>query len=497
MPVNTQRKDYADLLPKWARLRDCFEGRDAVLAAASKYVPDLPGTDVAGNKAYRERGNFYNAVMRTVQGMTGSIFQKPPEVEFPEPFKEYLDDVTLTNVPFETFAVDASRETMLTGRFGVLVDMPSQKSQDMRPYLCGYRAEDIVNWRTESRGGDDVLTMVVLREVVEVPDEKDEFACKNAMQYRVVQLVENTCVQQVWRAKADNASEFAPVEDPVVAMRRGVPLPFIPFVFLGATHATPELEKPPLIDLADVNLGHWRNSVDYEYGLHLIALPTPWVAGSKATSADGKMKIGPSVVWELEVQGSAGMLEFTGSGLASLVAAMDEKKKQMASLGARLIEDAPTTSETASAVRMRHSGEHATLRTVAGAIELGLTLVLQVVAWWAGSAEKPADTEVGVELNKEYLNVRATPQEVQVALTALQAGEISYETWWHLLATGGWGREGIDAAAERKAILEGQTLRPEPALDLEFTPPEEKPVVTPPEKVIRDGDGNVRYRITG
>ncbi|HUW57621.1 MAG TPA: hypothetical protein VMZ92_13360, partial [Planctomycetota bacterium] len=55
------------------------------------------------------------------------------------------------------------------------------------------------------------------------------------------------------------------------------------------------------------------------------------------------------------------------------------------------------------------------------------------------SAEKPADTEVGVELNKEYLNVRATPQEVQVALTALQAGEISYETWWHLLATGGWG----------------------------------------------------------
>ena len=28
----------------------------------------------------------------------------------------------------------------------------------MRPYLCGYRAEDIVNWRTESRGGDDVLT---------------------------------------------------------------------------------------------------------------------------------------------------------------------------------------------------------------------------------------------------------------------------------------------------------------------------------------------------
>ena len=165
------------------------------------------------------------------------------------------------------------------------------------------------------------------------------------------------------------------------------------------------------------------------------------------------MKIGPSVVWELELQGSTGMLEFSGAGLASLIVAMDDKKKQMATLGARLLEDAPTGgTETATAVRMRHGAEHATLKTIAGAIEMGLSLALKTLAWWAGTSVKPTDEEVNVELNKEYLNIKATAQEMQVALTMLQAGEISYETFYAFLQSGGWAREGIDAAQERKDI---------------------------------------------
>lgn len=482
MPVNTPRADYDKMLPKWQRLRDCSDGRDAILKAGNKYVPDLPGQDMNGNKAYRERGNFYNAVSRTVQGMNGAIFQEPPEVEISETFQAMLDDITLTNVPFESFATETGKEIFKTGRYGVLIDMPVAPKPtpenptpvaiadiDMRPYCVGYRAEDIINWRTERRGGDEVLTMVVLEEYVDIPKADDPFTCDVLCQYRVVMLVDNKCVRQLWRQKVGEPKNFEMVDE-VTLMRRGEALDYVPFVFMGALNTSPDLELPPLIDLADVNIGHWRNSVDHEYGLHLIALPTPWVAGAKGGDNSGKMKIGPAVVWELDLQGSAGMLEFTGSGLASLVAAMDEKKKQMATLGARLLEDAPTTAETAAAVKLRHGGETASLRTVAQSLEAGFTQILQMCIWWAGTDDKPVDADVNVELNKEYLNIRATPQEIQVALTALQAGEISFDTWYDILQKGGWAREGVTSEDEQKTIAKQKPRAPEPVEDPALSP---------------------------
>ena len=507
MPVETPRKDYENVLVKWERLRDCFKGRDAILKAGQKYVPDLPGADPNGNRAYRERGNFYNAVGRTVQGMNGAIFQEAPEVEMQESFKPILDDITLTNVPFETFATETGKEVFLTGRYGVLVDMPVQPTEvgalrradvDMRPYCVGYCAENIINWRTERRGGDEILTMVVLKEDVEVPIAGDPFTCHVVCQYRVVQLdAAGDCTVTLWQQKSEGEKTYV-AQAPITLMRRGEALKFVPFVFMGALSPTPDVEQPPLIDLADVNLGHWRNSVDHEYGLHLVALPTPWVAGAKGAD-DGKRKIGPSVCWELEANGSAGMLEFTGAGLAALVAAMDEKKKQMATLGARLLEDAPSTSETMGAVKLRHSGETASLKTVAQSLEQGFTQFLQICVWWQGTdAAKPSDTEVEVELNKEYLQIRATPPEIQVGLTALQAGEISFETWYNLLQTGGWAREGVTSEDEQKQIQTEKDLVPEPTIDPNLSPGE--PVPAPPpgpkKKVVTGPDGKVKYTIS-
>lgn len=471
MPVNTPRGDYNTILAKWDRLRDCHAGRDAVIAAGVKYVPDLPGADGTQNETYRKRGNFYNALRRTVQGMGGALFQVAPAVEFPETLKPLLDNVTLTGMPFEMFANVTGSEALLVGRFGILVDMPAESTPGARPYLVAYRAESIINWRATRRAGVEVLALVVLKENVEVPKADDPFVNDVVLQFRTLQLIDNQCVVSVWRQKSKNEQEFTIIEGPNVLMRRGVPLTFIPFVFIGACSISADLEDPPLIDLADVNLGHWRNSVDHEYGLHLVALPTPWVAGMKApTDASGNaepLKIGPSVVWELDVQGSAGMLEFAGTGLGAIAEAMGAKVKQMGTLGARLFED-PVKGDTATAVLMRHSGEHATLKTLAQSVEMGLTAALRIEVWWVRTEATPEDVkDVNVEVNKEYTNVKASPQEVQVMLTALQAGEISFETWWDYLTTGGWGREGIDAAAERKSINEDTALEPQPDPSLE------------------------------
>jgi hypothetical protein len=466
MPVDTKRKDVADIMPKWQRLRDCFDGRDAVLKAGEKYVPSLPSKDATENEAYRKRGNFYNAVQRTTNGMTGAVFQDAPDVEFPDAIKTYLDDVTLTNIPFEMFAQETGREVILMARYGVLVDMPvvTPGVTEQRPYLVGYKAEDIINWRTERIDGREILVFLVLKECVEEIDPKDTFGVVVCTRYRVLSLSGGVCTVQMYKEEEPNSNKYVEDGSAIVLMRRGTGLDFIPFVFICAKNATPDLENPPLIDLADVNLGHWRNSIDYEYGLHLVALPTPWVSGSK--NPDGgkvPMKMGPSVVWELDLQGQAGMLEFSGKGLGAINDAMEEKKKQMAVLGGRLLEDPSQVQETASAVRMRHVGEHATLSTITQSMEVGLTLTLQIMSWWAGTADKPIDqTDVGVELNKEFLNIKATAQEIVAALQSLQAGEISFATWYDFIQTGGWAREGVDAEQELKDIEADLKRKPKP-----------------------------------
>jgi len=458
MPVNTPRQEYEDVQPVWERLRDTYTGRDAVIKANTKYTPALPGASADQQQAYLTRGNFFNAVSRTAHGLIGSIFQKEPAVSIPKSFEHWLDDITLTNVTFDMLSLDALHDVMLMGRYGILIEMTEEASSSARPYMVTYRAEDIVNWRTLRIEGDELLTMVVLREIVESPKEDDEFIEEDIEQYRVLELEVmegfRRYKQQRWR-KAKGDAEFQMFEEEIIPLRRGSPLPFIPFVFLGPWHSTARVAKPPLQDLADVNLAHWRNSCDYESGLHLVSLPTPWVSGMRQSSTDDDedtLKIGPSVVWQLDKDGSAGMLEFTGAGLASIVTAMEEKKQQMATLGARVLEMQPTTAETATAVIVRHAGEHASLRTIAQAGEQGLTMALQYAVWWVGTEAVPSGVPVQVVLNKDFVSVRATPEEVKTLVLALQSEDISFETFWHLMIEGGWTREGITAEEERRQI---------------------------------------------
>jgi len=264
-------------------------------------------------------------------------------------------------------------------------------------------------------------------------------------------------VQQLWRRNAQS-KEWVRFGEEILALRRGEPLSFIPFVLLNPLSGALALSTPPLLDLADINLAHWRNSCDHEQGLHIVAAPTPFVAGMKRGDGDtSKVAIGPSTVWLLDKDGKAGMVEFTGAGLKSLVEAMQVKQRQMAIVGAKLLEEQPTAPETATAVLTRHAGEHATLRTIASSVELGLQRILQIMGWWTGVEDAVDDVPVRVELNKAIITVKAKPEEITVALTALQAEEISYATFWEILVEGGWAREGITAEEEQLEISRQST----------------------------------------
>jgi hypothetical protein len=489
MPVDTVRSDYTTALDRWDRCRDCYEGSDAVKAKGVTYLPMLGGHAEKPSKysAYLQRALFFNATARTVQGLVGAVFQKDPTVTLLERFASHTKDITLTGVTLTTFAQQVLQENLAIGRGGILVDMATAASSEQRPYWVRYRAEQIIAWRTLRVSGDEVLTRVVLKERIEEDDPKDPFAVLDIEQCRVLELrgvgtPAAACVRTLWRREQaeDTRSKWV-IHIPEgetgaghTLIRRAVPLPFIPFVFFGPDGVAPGIDKPPLLDLVDVNLSHYRTSADLEHGRHFTALPTPWVSGS--TSKDGEpLAIGSGTAWQLELNGRAGMVEFTGQGLKALETADTEKRHMMAVLGARLLEQQSRGVEAAVTVQMRHAGEHATLRTIAGVSELAVSLALQIHAWWVGSDAQPRDVKAGIEFNKEFVALRLTPEDVKAALLSLQAGGMSFETWFYTLQRGDWARPGatveeekalIDADAERLAARE-----PEP----EPEPPEPDP----------------------
>ncbi len=269
MPVDTASDTYEAFVTKWQRARDCYEGSDAVKKQGAGYLPPLAshGREPAKYEAYKQRALFYNATGRTVDGLAGLIFQKEPTLLLPASIQDHDRDVTLGGESAETFALQVTREVLLTGRYGILVEMGSEQVAGKRPYWCGYRAEDIVSWRTQRLGGDEITTRVVLREVAREPDERDEFVTRQIDQYRVLRLRDGAYTQTVYR-KASKSSKYEPWTPPgqqepeVVAIRRGEALPFIPFVFVSPNSTSARVDKPPLLDLVDVNLSHYRTMAD-------------------------------------------------------------------------------------------------------------------------------------------------------------------------------------------------------------------------------------------
>ncbi len=489
--VNITHRNYDEYQDRWIRCRDTFEGTDAVKDKGTTYLPKLGSHELDGNNVEYEkyvlRALYFNAMGRTVEGLSGFIFQKPPIVEVPKVVEKDLNDITMTGIDFDTFALNAGRELLMTGRYGILVDMladdPDHPTEDAkRAYWSGYEAENILNWRTERRGDDpSVLTRVVLREWDDEVNPEDEFEVLHIEQWRVLELSDEGYSQTLYR-RNNNTNKFHIHMAQMFPDRRGDRLDRIPFECLGPTSLSCDVAKPPLIDMVDVNLSHYRTMADLEHGRHFTALPTPWVAGMKG---DDPFLMGSAVAWDLDVGGSAGMIEFSGAGLASLVIAEQDKRKMMAILGARLLEEAPNQPETATAFIGRHSGEGATLRTMTAVMSRGFTRSMQQLAWWVGLEEELEEVKASVELNKEFMNLKMNSQEVQAQLQLFQAEAISYATFYHNITLGGWTRPGVDAAKELKQI-EKEDVLPEPPPVV--VAPVEEPVVEEPVEEDVDGD---------
>lgn len=442
MSVNFQHNDYTSMLPQWKKARDCAKGQRAVHDAGTCYLPMLGEQSSPEYEAYKARTPFYNATWRTIDGLRGMIFRKPPLVESPASIKPMMDDVTLQGEPLQMFLLDIVEEALTTGRMGIFIDYPmvdisnatraDELRNNFRPMMKLYCAEAIINWKTKTIKNKTVLSMVVLAETGAVA--KDEFEDVNHKQYRVLDLVE-VSEEFVYRVRVftvdkDGKDQLMSTVYPLIG---GKPIDNIPFQFISVDDVNWAVDEPPLMDLVDMNISHYCTTADYEHGCHFTGLPTPVITGYTMDPAlDTTFSIGSMSAWIFPNQGAkAEYLEFTGQGLGALERNLAKKENYMAVLGARMLEAQVRGVESANTASIHRGGEQSMLASIAQAISIGFTKALQTFAAFAGETGV-----VKVELNRDFFPAPMDSLMLTALIAAWQNGAIGYSTLFDKMKQG-------------------------------------------------------------
>jgi hypothetical protein len=343
---------------------------------------------------------------------------------------------------FTDFVID---EVIAVGRGGCLVDYTrrtraarNRAEEDGRPYVTFYPAERIINWSVESVSGSQKLRIVVLLESY-VKEDSDEFNIESGVQYRVLDFEDGESYRH--RVFRDGEEVLELRAYPYIGPSS---VNEIPFVFFGPKIGGADVEKPPLIDLVDVNLSHYRTMADLENSLHWVGSPTPYFIGT-FVSQDGEevteVKLGSASGIHMAEGSEVGFLEFEGKGTEGLENRAKQKEEMMAVLGARLLAQDKRMVEAAETAAIHRAGEAATLASIARSIGKSLTRVLELVAEWAYVAG-----DISVELNTDFISSEMSPQMITALLQALQGGRIAPSDFVHALKQGEILRE--DRTAE-------------------------------------------------
>ncbi len=476
MPINTTHPHYDQHAQAWQDCRDAAAGWRKVKEQGTRYLPRLSeDQDSTEYKDYKTRAYFLEAFARTTAALTGAVTQKPATLERSidtnARLNAWLENVTGQGDSLDDFAGDVLAESLEVSRQGIYVTMQAEPSTTAMPRFVQYTAEQIINWYVRPDDGEP--TLVVLMERAWRPDPDDLYKWVQVDQWRELRLggsglaegadpgtplqdyPDNQFIVNIW--EETNRTDNVYTDDRYHIVETIVPrigtkaLDYIPFIFCNASHTASMPEAPIYAGLVEAIYDHYRVMADYRHGLSITGLPTAYFFGEGATG--DKLYIGSRGAWTSEDPNSkAGMIEYTGQGLTAMVEALNKAEHTIAFLGARLLSAPRQQIEATETHRIRQQAEQVTIVDVANTVSAALTKAIRFALQWATLA-----IDVDYKLNTDVTNTRLQADEINALLAAVQAGQMSFDTFYYNLQQGEIARPGIEAA-EEKELLEMEPL---------------------------------------
>lgn len=458
--VKTRHRDFTKAFDTWQKVRHAVSG-DLVsyLRDVGKNEPD-PEYGAQRQKEYEDGAICYNFTKRTLSGMVGAVMRKEPEQTIPAKLEYLLENVDGSGVGLWQQAQDTLGEIDSVGRGGLLVDAPNVQAATMaeqnagllNPVLAYYTAENIINWRTERVGSVNRVVMVVLREEYEYQSGQDEFSYLTGEQYRVLDVIEGKYRQRLFKFDQKGVLLTGQAEEvfpQLGSLEPGV----IPFTFIGATNNDHAIDDAPLLPLAELNIGHFRNSADNEESSFVVGQPTLFIAPGESMSLQvfqeanpNGVKMGSRTGHNIGAGGNAFLVQAEANNLAK--ENMRQKEEQAIQIGAQLI--TPSQQITAESARLQRGADTSVMATIASNVSQAYTQALK----WAAAMVGAPDAGIEFKLNTDFFLLPMTAQDRLAWASDINAGYMPEAAYHAALRRAGitdWTDEQIaDALANQK-----------------------------------------------
>ena len=370
---------------------------------------------------------------------------------------EQLFDVDLQGNDLNVWTYETARKCIRYGHVGVLVDAP-KAGENGRPYWTQYTPRDILGWRSEIKDGKQQLTQLRLMEEITVPDGL--YGEKQVQQVRVLTPGAFEIYQK------DKKGDFVLVDEGTTSLSE------IPFAVAYSNRVGVLESRPPLADIAELNLKAYQVQSDLDNQLHISAVPMLAIYGFPQSAEE--ISAGPGEAMAC-LKLHAANTSNRRQQLRRAVPRLDQIASQINELGLAAVLGQKLSAETAEAKRIDRSQGDSTMMVIAQQMQDLIDNCLGFHAQYMQQSQAGSSF-----INRDFLTTRLEPQEIQSLLQLYTAGTITQETLLNQLSAGEVLGDEFDVEEEIEAtqtggLIEMQQPEPTPPAAEEATMPEAEP----------------------
>lgn len=453
---------YQKMKYRWKLIETILGGTETMREAAEELLPKHMHEP---DEVYEERletSVFLNMTELTLDFLIGKPFSEPVQLmeDVPEELVGYAEDIDLQGNNLDQFAQAWYREALAKGFSHVLVETPAndgsivsladQRSKNIRPYWVHIPPENLIAAEAIRVNGVETVTHVRLFEYETVRDGFEEYEETYIRVMELVDLVGDNNPDDfrveyrryIETKKSTAGVNWELVEGPIMTDLKAISL--VTFY----TNRKGFLEsKPPLLDLAHLNVTHWQSGSDQRSILTVSRFPM--LAGSGITDYENeKTIVGPhGLLLADDPQGRFYYVEHSGAAIAAGRTDMKDLEESMALYGAQLLKPRPDR-ETATARSLDEAATTSNLQRMTfsfmDAVEQAMLLTANMIGKDDGGT---------VRVNTDFSLNETEIVDLQTLVTARKDREISHEAFIAELKRRGVLHEDFKVADDLELLL--------------------------------------------
>lgn len=435
------------------RIDALMGGTDSMRKAGENLLPRF---EMECTEDYEKRlacATLYPAYSETVKNMTGRVFYRPiNRDEVAANLQADIEDIDLQGNDLDVFAADWFQNGLAYGLCHALVDYPKTaglssradgtlterdvKQANIRPYARLVMPHDVIGWIVERVNNVDKLVQVRIREVAMARD--GAYGVTEVERVRVLEPGR----YELWEKQSSNQSR----KSDWVLIDEGVnSLSSIPLVTFYTGRTGMLTAKPPLLELANMNIKHWQEQSDQDASVRFARVRIVYATGLEgdtklSASAESIICLPPGGSIDV-VQGSAESVKVGADSLTKL-------EEQMRESGARLLAKKSQSTKTVAQARSDAIIEQSALGAMAQQLEDAIDQVLQLMAEYRGT-----DSGGHVDVNDDFDALDDQSMSAESIIKLVVAGVISEATAFNECKRRGLISNELEWAEEQERIL--------------------------------------------